>query len=98
MLLASVGTVEGECCRVSSSFINMTVNAVVANVHLPVYIPPFHVLVRFIKDFGRRLGPHQILSLLAPKIFFIFHGVFVLLVVELVGEIIGFLSVSDILR
>ena len=63
----SVTTDTMEGSLVSSSFVDVFVESVVADVGLSVDIPPWEVLSRVVEDFGVGLEPVDIFAFLVPE-------------------------------
>ena len=72
-LFSGVGTVVAERNTVSSTLIYMSVDAVVADVHLAVCIPSLKMLVTIIKDLGWLLAPNKVFCLLCPEVNLVIH-------------------------
>lgn len=94
-LLVSVGLLDPgvhaiihERLQVSLAVVDVPVNGVVANVDLSVGIPPLKVLVRLVDNGRWFLDPYQLIGLLGPELFLVFHGGCVLYIVQLIREVV----------
>jgi hypothetical protein len=66
-----VGTIVGNGILVTSALFNMSVNSVVTNIHLTIWVPSVQVLIACIQNFCEFFGPDQIFGLLCPETFLI---------------------------
>jgi hypothetical protein len=74
----------------------MSINTVVAYVHLAIRIPFVEIFVRGVHDLGWLFGPNQIFGFLLPKALFVIDRPLVNLVVDWVLEVVAVL-VSNVL-
>ena len=96
LLDSGVSTVVEESRLVALASIDVSIDTVVADVHLSVSVPSVEILVRCVDDLGRLFGPDQIFSFLSPEALFVVDGSLIDLVVDWVREIVAVL-VSDVL-
>jgi|DEB0MinimDraft_12_1074336.scaffolds.fasta_scaffold118409_1 hypothetical protein len=97
LLLARVGAIVRKSDAIPTSFIDMAINAIVANIHLGIRIPPMEILVRGIQDLLWLLGPYDILGLFCPKGLLILDGTVVFGIMQGVRKVVGSVSVSNVL-
>lgn len=97
LLHAGVDTVVDEAGAVAIALIDMSVNCIVADVHLAIFEPIVDVLVLLLDDTRELLGPHELVGLLGPVLLSVADGARILLVVQRVAEIVGFTRVPNIL-
>jgi hypothetical protein len=71
LLNPSVCAIIDEGNLVSSTFINMPVDCVVANVHLSVWVPSMKILIACVNDLSSLLHPDELFSLLGPEAFLV---------------------------
>jgi len=71
--LSGVRTVISDCDLTSSSFYYVSVDGIVANVHLTIRVPSFQVFVGVVKYGLWELGPDDIFGLLSPEFFLVFN-------------------------
>ena len=96
LLDSGVSTVVEESRLVALASVDVSIDTVVADVHLSVGVPSVEILVGCVDDLGRLFGPNQIFCFLSPEALFVVDGSLIDLVVDWVREIVAVL-VSDVL-
>jgi hypothetical protein len=71
LLNPSVCAIIDEGNLVSSTFINMPVDCVVANVDLSIWVPSMKILIACVNDLSSLLYPDELFSLLGPEAFLV---------------------------